>query len=535
MIVQFKSSWVVKIGLMLLLATLFLVACNSSSETASDRPTQLGNADMEVDTYRELPSCVEKREGKSAYVVDQDQMYVCKAGEWIEDEIVVESSSSEEKLFRSSSSLLPTFPTTNSAASFGISGSLYDSRDGKTYRTVIIGTQKWMAENLNFKTDTGSVCFRHNLDSCAKYGRYYTWAAAMGLPEDDFRQTPVGTVRGACPAGWHVPTFEEWDTLSLSMARSPYAMQAVGFENWTKAADIFGFSVVPANAPRTATCTVESLDSDSPCYKMGFRDVGSFAYFWSATSADVMACQVWVSADGTFVESIKDAEADVSSVKTSSYSVRCINDTSFASTFPSNTLSQSADPVTDSRDGKIYRTVTIGSQIWMAENLNYVTNTGSKCYWNEPDSCAKYGRFYNWATAVGMPEGKCGEGNECDLVGPIQGVCPDGWHLPSYAEWHALLFAVGGAGIAGSKLKSETCWTDSNGDNCILGEDAFGFSALPTGLGGNGSLDKPIGFGSWAFFWSSLEGIALQLKYDQKNAETVSYGTFMLPVRCLKN
>ena len=97
MFFQHKSSWVVKLGKMTLLASFSLVACNGSSGTASEKPAQLGNADMEVDTYRELPSCVKKRDGKSAYVVDQDQRYVCKAGEWIEDVESVKVYSSSSK------------------------------------------------------------------------------------------------------------------------------------------------------------------------------------------------------------------------------------------------------------------------------------------------------------------------------------------------------------------------------------------------------------------------------------------------------
>jgi uncharacterized protein (TIGR02145 family)/uncharacterized repeat protein (TIGR02543 family) len=137
-------------------------------------------------------------------------------------------------------------------------------------------------------------------------------------------------------------------------------------------------------------------------------------------------------------------------------------------------------PFTDVRNGKIYNTVKIGNQMWMAENLNYDTadGTGSWCYENNPDSCVKYGRLYNWNTAM------AGKASSKKNPSGVQGVCPAGWHLPSYDEWDILSMFTGSWEMAG-KLKSTSGWyisimgffTGEEGN----GTDDYGFSALPGG------------------------------------------------------
>ena len=109
----------------------------------------------------------------------------------------------------------------------------------------------------------------------------------------------------------------------------------------------------------------------------------------------------------------------------------------------------------DERDGKIYRTVKIGNQIWMAENLNYNDpKFGNNSIWcmSNPDSCEKYGRYYSHSIYGSY---NC---NDDDLK--IQSICPNGWHLPNVNEWNGL-----------SK--------SSNKDAKVLWE--FGFGAIPAG------------------------------------------------------
>jgi uncharacterized protein (TIGR02145 family) len=190
--------------------------------------------------------------------------------------------------------------------------------------------------------------------------------------------------------------------------------------------------------------------------------------------------------------------------------------------------------MTDERDGQTYRTVKIGDQTWMAENLNYATDN-SYCYNDATLSCDTYGRLYTWTTAVGKTEVECGYGNECGLgTGDIRGVCPMGWHLPSFLEWNALFAAVGDSSTAGIKLKTTTGWRgDGNGT------DDYGFSALPAGYRtNNGAYNLK---GDHTYFWNSTEfnkfyvyytGLYSSGDYAKWSVNTKSGG---YSVRCLKD
>jgi uncharacterized protein (TIGR02145 family) len=165
----------------------------------------------------------------------------------------------------------------------------------------------------------------------------------------------------------------------------------------------------------------------------------------------------------------------------------------------------------------------------MAENLNYdVPNvTSDVCYVNRADSCAKYGRLYNWATAMN------GARSSSDSPSGVQGACPVGWHIPSDAEWTALANAVGGSSIAGKKLKSTTGW-NSDGN----GTDDFGWSALPGGYGYSGGSFSAGDHGYW---WSATENNDSAWSWNMRyNDEGVyrDYGgnkTYLFSVRCVQD
>ena len=207
------------------------------------------------------------------------------------------------------------------------------------------------------------------------------------------------------------------------------------------------------------------------------------------------------------------------------------------------------DPATqicDIRDNQTYKftTITVASknysETWMAENLNYVTEAGSFCYKNSAEYCEKYGRLYTWGVAVGKSEEECGNNQSCDLGdGDVQGVCPDGWHLPSQAEFNALITAAGGSSVAGRALKSKTGWTKRGS---VSNNDTYSFGALGAGSGSGSGSDSTFGAElESALFWSSTQdndnkAYNVSFRYDVNDA----YGYFYaksngFSVRCIKD
>lgn len=185
----------------------------------------------------------------------------------------------------------------------------------------------------------------------------------------------------------------------------------------------------------------------------------------------------------------------------------------------------------DSRDGKTYKTVKIGTQTWMAENLSFWGNGSDTgyCYANSKDSCAKYGRLYTWSTVM------AGASSSTTSPSGVQGICPDGWHVPSDSEWDTLMTAVGGTNIASSMLKSAYGWTSSGN-----GTDTYGFRALPAG-DRNADGSGFWGSGSNGLWWCATEYGAEKAWYHnmfngtaiEYRKSTVKSGGFS--VRCLQD
>ena len=269
----------------------------------------------------------------------------------------------------------------------------------------------------------------------------------------------------------------------------------------------------------------------------------------SAASSRSVASGSVSSSSVTSSSSAENLSAGASSSSISSSSVS-------SSSVSSSTVSSSSTPdepgpvLTDSRDGQIYKIVKIGEKWWMAENLNYFYRAGtawSYYYKNDSTYRHKYGVHYSWAAAmdsagVFSEDGKgCGFRVNCSPKYPVQGVCPEGWHLPDTTEWQALIKEAGGDSLAKIKLKSTSGWEGYK----VEGTDDLGFTALPAG---RGEGEAWIGEGSLAYFWTSTYFEESYFSFEEETAYCISlnfsaderimdhWGKYLrLSVRCVKN
>ena len=196
--------------------------------------------------------------------------------------------------------------------------------------------------------------------------------------------------------------------------------------------------------------------------------------------------------------------------------------------------------MTDERDGKVYRTVQIGDQIWMAENLNYADSVKtpsllerSWCYDNKTENCDVAGRLYTWAAAIDSvalyDNGNgvnCGDGVNCTMPKKVRGICPSGWHLPRYAtidddEFRIMYIAVGEE-TAGKALKSQMGWEYYG--NEYIGTDTLGFSGIPAGYRtGWTSSGLFTAAGGQAYFHTTIT--SADFSHSTTIAVNLSYGS----------
>ncbi len=209
----------------------------------------------------------------------------------------------------------------------------------------------------------------------------------------------------------------------------------------------------------------------------------------------------------------------------------------------------------DNRDSAKYNYVIIGDQVWMANNLNYHTgdSAGSWCFTNpylteQIDYCDTYGRLYSWEVAMAG-----GSSSSLEPSG-VQGICPNGWHLPCVTEWEKLENFISqiitnentqGSVTVGKLLSSKSYWKEDDPDSKMPGIDRFGFNALP-GAGGSDRSRKSIEewgerIGIYGTWWAATKGWSLDIAfytahfYLNENANLNPSLEWTASVRCLRD
>jgi len=453
-------------------------------------------------------------------------------------------------------------------------GEMTDPRDGRVYKTVSIDRRFWMAENLDYADSVNmpslkgrSWCYQNKPENCATMGRLYSWAAAIDSLKlaADGKDCGAGKtcglrgpVQGVCPDGWHLPTKVEWVDMWEAIAGNDawnvagsLLKSKTGWNNDANGSDDYGFSAAPAGFKAGAA----------------YGYFGEYARFWSSTENEEAENGTASSNRNAYnvIYGLKDDPQLSGDDKAYGMSIRCVaNDGRLDWTVPKESyLNPDIDygELTDSRDGQVYKTVKIGSQTWMAQNLNYADSVktpslkgNSWCFGNKPKRCNVGGRLYTWAAAidsVGLAKDPdnprdCGYNKECPFTESLHGICPDGWHLPSRAEFDTLVATVGGKEIAELNLRSRIGWSLYE-----TGSDSYGFSAIPVG---RRLYDRESGRVEFLFsglsvdFWSSSEyytgaepspttlAYKLHIYDDQNFSPVVIVGKGAgYSVRCLKD
>jgi len=282
----------------------------------------------------------------------------------------------------------------------------------------------------------------------------------------------------------------------------------------------------PPPLPPDELSSSSEMPSSSSHFELSSSSLGGF----SSSSVEVLSSSSTTSSSSSPVE-LSSSSAEVSSSSVGIPSSSGTTPSSSSSLVPSSSSivpSSSSSSYTGNIEN--YKTVRIGNQVWMAENLNNDVK-GSICC-----NCTTYGRLYDWATAMDLPgcnNTKCAS----QVSTKHRGICPSGWHIPSDAEWTTLTDFAGGLSTAATKLSATSGW-----DVCedfytgIKCEDTYGFSALPGGFGSPGC----DGVGRYASWWTATEHYEENAYFRQifpggMNATTTSKGNRRHSVRCVQD
>ncbi|MBD80951.1 MAG: hypothetical protein CL840_18685, partial [Crocinitomicaceae bacterium] len=499
--------------------------------------------------------------------------------------------------------------TTNNSA-WSPSDDWFDVRDSTVYGTVKIGNQTWMTKNLIYDSPVGNT-YWYNNDSSTNYsyGKLYTHAAAM----NGYRISNAypSDVQGACPAGWHLPSQLEWDTL-LHRTENTFVS---GNTNCGTCGSLKDSTLNYWSSPNTGAVNEFAMEIQGGGYYSGsnFSGLKINGYFWTSsfnlsststnnfnyfsynndnaiitsTSSSTIAYSIrciknLLEADAgedqtiaSGVSTVLDANENVVpefgfwtiisgiggsvaidtaynsifiGMADSSYLLQwaiafegdTVRDTVKISFSGNNKYWEPGDGWLDTRDNEMYKTVKIGNQTWMAENLRYNIHSTSDFYSGDSATYRDFGRLYTKSKA--LDGGRVSQ----ETPGKVQGACPVSWHLPSVGEFDTLIRTIksshtdeSSCTTCGGELKEATTlyWSQPN----TASNNSTGFTAKGAGYY-SGSTYSGIytnayywtasypssNPGNQAFYYLSYNND--QIIYTSTNSASIRYS-----IRCVKD
>jgi uncharacterized protein (TIGR02145 family) len=441
-----------------------------------------------------------------------------------------------------------------------------DERDGKSYKTVQIGAQIWMAENLNYgvmlndnsynppiQSQGYKFCYENLESNCEDLGALYQWHSALNITSDcvskDCSSFYLNSKhQGICPEGWYIPKSSDWSELVNVVGGISLAGKQLKTESWG-GTNKYSFNGIPTGFRQIS---------------LGYTGLETLGYFWQMeeNNQTLGYHQVLNLSNQSLTQGTGN--------KTQGASVRCLKDTTYEEFNSQNLRSSSSvflglssptinlsslvnkfGTVTDYRDSKSYKTVSINGKTWLAENLNYgefiasdlfsMQTQGQKfCFLNNEANCSTLGGLYQWHTFANKSS-DCSDliCQQESLVLVSQGICMAGWHIPTRAEWSSLESYLGGQS-AGSKMKLNntgyTAWNTSTYND----GNSSGFSALGAGFW-DGLESNFSSYGGVAYFWETEEGNSVDAYSRYLTSDISSIGAQLagktngFSVRCIQD
>ena len=424
--------------------------------------------DDTVSTYSALPYCNTSREKTVNYVKSMNLNLVCVSGEWLELSLQTLPDS-----VRSMNALPACLPSVTGAI-------IYLS---SMKQRVICSEGEWVEYNL-WLTSSGSTSSSSRYSSSSSY--YSSSSSSFNIMESIFGKCTdkrdneiVYDTNGVvdyynassygyyyCDASygsWRSPSVTMIDTVGWAAGSDgEFREGQFSYDSWSDYYDNLN-----------SACAVNNSRLLYYVYDKGWR---------AATDMDV--CLLYACTDAR----------DGKTYKHAGYTFKCSDGVWTQDSLYSASKTDWTNPditygkLTDSRDGKVYKTVTIGGAVWMAQNLNYRDTVampnligGTSCALGDDASCSVGGRLYRWNAAVNLPSTYVSSSVSVDsLSAPRQGACPAGWHVPDTTEWKNLYQAAGTSTVA---LKAVDAWVFYSGSSYEAASptNSLGFSALPVG------------------------------------------------------